>query len=85
MTGIYDMSPAMKASLNAKKGAIMKYNWLGLEPGKSFTIADSQIKLSSLETLAYRTGKRHNRKFKVIHHKQDNLYEVARVDGIQNG
>lgn len=83
MTDTYDMSPAMKAKLLAKKGAVMKYNWLGVEPGKSFTIAEDQIKLTSLETLAYRTGKRYNRKFKIIHHKADKVYEVARVDGLQ--
>lgn len=85
MTDIYDSSPAMKASKLARKGAVMKYNWLALEPGKSFQIADSQIKLGSLETLAYRTGKRYNRKFKVIHHKEYGVYEVGRIDGLTNG
>jgi hypothetical protein len=82
MTSSYDMSPAMKASLRAKKGAVMKYNWLGLEPGKSFQIAVDEIKLSSLKTLAFRTGKRYGIKFKVLHHTDLKVYEVARIDGL---
>ena len=77
-----DMSPEMKASLSTKRGAAMKYNWLGLEPGKSFLIPEDEVKLTTLETLAYRTGKRYNRKFRVRHHLAHKIYEVARIDGL---
>lgn len=77
----FDISPQLKAISGAGKKQ-SKYPWHTLEPGKCFTVADDKVKLSTLETLAYRTGKRHNKKFKVLHHPEQKLFEVGRIDGI---
>lgn len=79
----FDISPAMKAMAGAGKKQ-SKYPWHELEPGKSFSVAESNIKIASLETLAYRMGKRHNKRFKVLHHKEYGVYEVGRIDGLTN-
>ena len=82
MTEIMDMSPAMKLAVEngpKQRGKERKYPWHELELGKCFTVSDNSIKLTSLITLAYRTGKRLGRVFKVLHHEEMGLYEVAFV------
>lgn len=80
MTEMLDMSPAMKKAVEdgpKQRGKERKYPWLELELGKCFTVPEKDIKLTSLNTLAYRNGKRFGKVFKVLHHPDLGLYEVA--------
>jgi hypothetical protein len=84
---IHDISPQMKAKAEkpkARVGKEAKYPWKELEIGKCFTVPDSQIKFSSLVTLAYRTGKKMKRVFEVVHHEEMGLYEVGYVRNEEN-
>lgn len=82
MTEIRDMSPAMRMAIEngpKQRGRERKYPWYEIELGKSFAVPDNSIKLTSLTTLAYRTGRRIGKVFKVLHHKELKLYEVGYI------
>lgn len=74
----FESSPAMRSA-----GALIerkrKYLWQELELGESFPVSHSEIKLGSLVTLAFRTGKRLGKKFRVLDHGPEQGYEVGCV------
>lgn len=72
---IVKSSPLMAAGV-AREG---KYPWHSLNIGDSFKIPVANIKYTTLMTLAYRTGKRLNKKFKVVLHPEMGIYEVGRL------
>lgn len=56
-----------------------KYPWHVLNVGQSFSVPVAEVKLTTLNTLAYRTSKRTGKKFKVVLHAELQVYEVARL------
>lgn len=81
MTDIFPISDAMKELIKkGKHGREAVYPWDKLTVGKCFTIPDHTIKFQSLMTNAYRYGKRHGKVFKVAHHVESKLYEVALIE-----
>ena len=80
MNEFFKPSEALLSKLDAKKGAKAKYPWDNLPPMMSFSVSDKDCKYTSLITLARRTGERLKKQFKVYYHKDQGVYEVARVD-----
>lgn len=62
-----------------KVDKIIEYPWLELELGKSFAAKKSDIKEQYLRNRASVVGKKLNRKFSVVNHKETEFFEVARV------
>lgn len=60
-----------------------KYPWSELKLGQAFVIAEGDISYPSLLTLARRTSMRHEREYRVYHHKDNKCYEVAYVADVQ--
>lgn len=56
-----------------------KYPWNGLTVGKSFTVPFADVKQATIVSYASRMAKKLGRKFKVIVHESNKLYEVARL------
>lgn len=56
-----------------------KYPWKELDIGKCFIVSQENIKYESIKALASRKGRLLDRKFTVVTHKEDNLFEVARI------
>lgn len=70
----------LKAERPVKRGGLnAKYPWRTVPVGKSFAVARGEIKVTSLVSLAYKTGKRLGMKFIVIVHGVDEPFEVARI------
>lgn len=57
------------------------YPWRALGVGQSFAVPKDFIKLVTLQSLAYRTGKRLGVRFRVVDHG-DAGYEVARLSEV---
>lgn len=78
MTEFYETSQALLNSKRGGEGFVAKYPWRDVPLNKSFIVKDKKsITLDSLRTLAFRTGKRLRKKFKVFEHNE--CYEVARL------
>lgn len=56
-----------------------KYPWRTIEVGQAFQVPIGSVTQSSLISLAYKTGKRLKKRFKVKEYKQYNSYAVARL------
>lgn len=56
-----------------------KYPWRRLKIGQCFTIPIGEVEQSTVRGLASSKGKLMNKKFTVIRHDDQNLYEVARI------
>ena len=71
-----DSSPAMlsQASDNRKK-----YPWDTLAIGKSFIVPHSDIKYETLYKYASRMGKKLGKRFKVVNHAADAIFEVGLI------
>lgn len=78
MTQFFDNSPAAVAKRVGRVG-LQKYPWNTVPAGKSFAVVRNDIKFNVLRSLASRTGKKLNRKFRVIDHKDNGPYEVAHL------
>jgi len=80
MTDIFPSSAAFKAAKGKSgggKGRKWVYPWLELAVGDSFPISPDKMKFETAQSLAYKTGKRYNRKFAVLNH--GDVYEVGRL------
>ncbi len=77
---IVDSSKEIMEKKNEKAGKNSIYPWQTLIVGRSFIIPpEAGKKYSSIVNLAYRTGKRLGKKFRVMDHGQHGI-EVARVE-----
>jgi len=73
-----DILPSSDKFMGMKRGAQGLYPWRTLNIGHSFAIHDkTTIKLTSLRTMAYKMGKKLNKRFRVCEH--DNCYEIGRL------
>lgn len=76
MSNFYDSSPEMRDQ-TLDRGFKVKYPWKEVPKGKSFTIPDNQFKLATIRSYVIRMGYKYGKKFKVIHHMNDKLYEIG--------
>lgn len=74
---LFPISNKAKERLEAGIDKRAKYPWHTCSVGQSFAVDHNTIKLTSLRSLADRTGKRINKKFIVIDHGANAGYEVA--------
>lgn len=65
---------------NKKHSFVAKYPWRTMPIGHSFAVSYSETGRASLQTLAYKSGKRMGRKFRVVDHGPEQGYEVKCVE-----
>lgn len=72
---LYESSPTLMTP--KVFGRERKYPWHELTMGMSFFVPKEQVKETTLRSLAYKSGKRLGRQFRVARH--DTGYEVGRI------
>lgn len=76
-TSVLPIVPS-SASLTESNATKTIYPWRSLEIGQSFGLVASEVNIETVKSLAYKTGKRLNRKFKVKK-LNDDIIEVGRL------
>lgn len=77
MVDTFDSSTAM-LKLSEKNPTVAKYPWATINVGSSFAADKSDVKRESLVVLAYKNGKKHGKRFRVLDHPGPS-YEVGCV------
>jgi hypothetical protein len=72
-----DSSPAMMMQTSDSR---KKYPWDTLAIGKSFIVPHGDIKYETLYKYANRMGKKLGKRFKVVNHVADAIYEVGLIE-----
>jgi hypothetical protein len=81
MVQIFPTSGVLKQDAGAAKGKGGRkrvWPWHLLEIGQSFPIPSDRMTFGTAKSLAYKTGKRLNKKFHVFNH--GDTYEVGRIE-----
>ena len=76
MSQFFPISDKLLQAVNAK-GRKSKYPWHSCPMGQSFTVPKKDVKLKSLESMAYKCGKTVKCRFVVYEH--ETCYEVAKM------
>lgn len=72
---IFKSSP--QAGVTPIRKGIPKYPWVEVQPGFSFVINSSDMKLATARSFASRMQKKFGKKFRVINHGPEVGYEIA--------
>jgi len=62
----------------------IKYPWDSIPVGKSYTFADNEVKFGTLRSMASKMGKKLGKTFKVVHHVEHKVYEIACVGIVED-
>lgn len=76
MAEVHDASVMLQQHKPNAAGAIAKYPWNDIKPGKSIFFKQEEIKLATLKSLAYKRGQSRKLKFVVLN-SYNGYYEVG--------